>query len=290
MNVIVKLQGGLGNQMFQYAMGRCLSCTKALDLKLDISFFEDHPERKYELNNFDIVQRIANTEESDKLKNSDSKRLNRIKQRYLGSPQVFVQESSLMFDPQYLAIMHSAYLDGYWQSEKYFRQIENVIRQELKVSTPPSAANRALLDEIESVNAVSLHVRRGDYEEDPVINQVHGTCSLNYYEEAASLIVEKVSQPVFYVFSDDIPWAKDNLNLGHNFQFVSINNGENAHEDLRLMYSCKHHIIANSTLSWWGAWLNPNPDKIVVAPQKWFNDPELNLQSKTIVPESWIRL
>jgi hypothetical protein len=259
-------------------------------LKLDLSFFENHPDRKYSLDHFNITADIASQRESDRLRQRDGQRLNRIRQQYFGRPKVVVNEKSLLFDPRYLAIKSPACLDGYWQSESYFRPIEPLIRQEFKVRTPPSASNRTLIDEIKSVNAVSLHVRRGDYEKDPVINEVHGTCPPEYYLEATRMIAKKLTGPVFYVFSDDIAWAKEHIRCDGDFRFVSANNAEYAHEDLRLMYSCQHNITANSTFSWWGAWLNPNPEKIVIAPQKWFNDPQLNEESKTIVPESWTRI
>jgi hypothetical protein len=137
-------------------------------------------------------------------------------------------------------------------------------------------------------SAVSIHVRRGDYVSDAGTNRFHGTCSVDYYHDAVDRISGFAPASHFFVFSDGIDWAKENLRLRQPVTYVDFNDGEKNYEDLRLMSLCKHHIIANSSFSWWGAWLNPNPDKIVIAPKKWFNDPSINTDD--LIPNSWLRL
>jgi hypothetical protein len=176
------------------------------------------------------------------------------------------------------------YLAGCWQSERYFKDIEDVIRREFTVKIKPDANNERTTALINSVNAVSLHIRRDDY----VTNQRHGTCALAYYQQAVEIISRKVSSPYFFVFCDDILWAKENLKLKYPTVFISHNDAAKDFEDLRLMTQCSHHITANSTFSWWGAWLNKKYDKIVIAPGKWFNDEGIN--TKDLIPEGWIRI
>jgi hypothetical protein len=139
--------------------------------------------------------------------------------------------------------------------------------------------------EISAANAVSLHIRRGDYVSNAKFNAAHGTCDLDYYARAAAFVAERVGDPVIYAFSDDPAWVAENLKLPFEMRFVDHNDGSTAHEDLRLMATCKHHIIANSSFSWWGAWLNPLKDKVVAAPTQWFADPAKS--NPDILPQSW---
>ncbi|MBS1565210.1 MAG: alpha-1,2-fucosyltransferase, partial [Bacteroidetes bacterium] len=152
----------------------------------------------------------------------------------------------------------------------------------------PSLANKAVLERVEKTNAVSLHIRRGDYVTVAHTNQLHGTCSIDYYQRAAELIADVSPDPVFYIFSDDIAWVRENLQLPFPIVFVEGNDEAHAYEDMRLMSRCRHHILANSSFSWWGAWLNGRPDKIVVAPQKWMNND--SIVPKDLIPVSWKRL
>ncbi|MDD2505652.1 MAG: alpha-1,2-fucosyltransferase, partial [Bacilli bacterium] len=133
----------------------------------------------------------------------------------------------------------------------------------------------------------SLHVRRGDYVLNSTTNKVHGTCGINYYNKAIDIVTKENPEAVFFVFSDDCDWARNNLKINHEKYFIDFNGKENCHEDIRLMSLCKHNIIANSSFSWWGAWLNNNKNKIVVAPKKWFN---VKINTKDLVPENWIKI
>jgi hypothetical protein len=188
------------------------------------------------------------------------------------------------FDSEALA-RAGTYLEGYWQSERYFQDIEPTIREELQFANAPDPENAALLDDIAGRPAISLHVRRGDYLL-PKHQLMYAGCSLEYYRNAVDFIAASANiDPVVYVFSDDTEWARDSLQLKAHTRIVSHNGVERAHEDLRLMSACRHHIIANSTFSWWGAWLNASPDKIVVAPKTWTLDPAI--YNPDILPASW---
>jgi len=288
--VITKLFGGLGNQMFQYACGRALSLKNKSELKLDLSFFENQSFREYGLHHFPVVENIAGAREIDRLRKRHNAKLNKLKRRLFNAKPYFVHEKDLESNPNYLKTQHDVYIDGYWQSEKYFTDFSAQIKKDFRVKTPPSSENKNMLAVIESCRAISLHIRRGDIAIKGPLNEIHGTCSMDYYQKAADLIASETSNPVFFIFSDDILWARQHLNLNHSTRFVGINDGHSAFEDLRLMYHCDHHIIANSTFSWWGAWLNDKSGKITVAPEVWFADTELNRQSASIIPSNWIRI
>jgi hypothetical protein len=180
------------------------------------------------------------------------------------------------------------YLEGYWGSEKYFKDIEAIIRRELTVKTEPSPINRAMAEHICQAPAVSIHIRRGDFISNPITQKFHGVCSLEYYSKAADMIAGMVERPHFFVFSDDPQWAQDNLKLEYPITFVTHNSMDEDYEDLRLMSLCKYHIIANSTFSWWGAWLSRASDKIVYAPRYWLNDSSLN--TSDVIPNGWIKI
>ena len=287
--IVVKLKGGLGNQLFQYAMGRVLAKKNGVPFKMDISFFENYEWHEYSLDPFSIQKNIATKKEVEKLNSSNIGFLGKIKKRILGAGKpVVYNENSLAYNADYLNISDPAYLDGYWQCEKYFESEAELIQKEFRVAIPPSKLNADLLQKIKTTEAISLHIRRGNYVNVDVVNKVHGTCSMEYYEQAIKLVAEKSKQPCFYIFSDDIPWAKENLLMPYDHVFVDINDDKTDYEDMRLMYNCRHSILANSTFSWWGAWLNNNPGKIVIAPKKWFNDPAL--AAEDLVPSRWIRI
>jgi hypothetical protein len=287
--VITKLFGGIGNQMFQYAFGRTLALKNNCALKLNLSFFENSDSRAFSLPHFSTVLDSATPSEIEQIIQKRSSKLNELTRKVLKSRPYVIYEKTLEFDPQNLETQKDVYVDGYWQSEKYFIRSSNQIREDFKIRTAPSAENAAMLRQIKSTTAISLHVRRGDFLDND-LNKIHGTCSIDYYQRAEDLLFKQVTNPIFFIFSDDINWVRENIKLQHDPVVVDINDEKTAYEDLRLMSACRHHVVANSSFSWWGAWLNPHPGKIVIAPKKWFNDPELNRQSQTIVPESWIRL
>ncbi|MBU4289010.1 MAG: alpha-1,2-fucosyltransferase [Proteobacteria bacterium] len=287
--IIVRLIGGLGNQLFQYALARRLSLLHDVPLKLDISQFETYKLRRYSLNVFNIIEDYATEGDIVRIKEKGFASFRRLTEKLLPYyKRSYIHERSFHFDPNILKSSKDVYLEGYWQSERYFKYIEDIICREFTVKIKPDAINERTTEHINTVNAVSLHIRRVDYISNAAIYQFHGTCTLAYYQQAVEIISQKVSSPHFFVFSDDILWAKENLMLTYPTIFISHNNATKDFEDLRLMIQCKHHIIANSSFSWWGAWLNNNPDKIVIAPKKWFNDESID--TKDLLPEEWIRI
>lgn len=288
--IIVQIAGGLGNQLFQYAFGRTLALRNGCELKLDLSIFENYEWHEYSLKPFNIKEEIASQKECEILRGQNLPLYKRIQRKLFDTQPTFIHEHTLLFDPKYLEVKNPAYLSGYWQSERYFSEFKEKIFSEFNIHVKPSAANQSLIDQIRSCNAISLHLRRGNFIKDESVNKKHGTTSINYYMEAINFICTKIINPVFFIFSDDILWAKENINLNFQSVFVDINSDKTDYEDLRLMSSCQHHILANSTFSWWGAWLNPSPDKIVIAPKIWFADKDFNLQTRDLIPGTWIRI
>ena len=291
--IISQLIGGLGNQLFQYAAGRRLAYAQGVELKLDISNLSNSTYRTirhYELAPFRIKQSFATAKELEKFRPPQSmmsRMLNRVARRKMQSPVSYIREAHFHFDPLILELPDGVYLDGYWQSDQYFSDITETIRNEAVVTEPLAGRNAEIAQIINGCEAVSLHIRRGDYIADPVVNQVHGTCGLDYYARAVEYVAGRVSRPVFFLFSDDPAWVHKNLSLAHPLYIVDHNDIAHGYEDMRLMSLCRHHIIANSSFSWWGAWLNPKKDKIVIAPSRWFN---CDIQSSDIIPGSWVRI
>jgi len=214
--------------------------------------------------------------------------------RLLARPEArCLRANRLIIEPhfQYFCGIKSApsscYLKGYWQSERYFSAVADAIRTDFTFRLPMSEENSRLAEAIGAVNAVSLHVRRGDYLSNPHTLSVHGVCSIEYYVRAIRYIVDRVSDPVFFVFSDDLDWVKTALRINYPCHFVDHNRGRESYNDMRLMSLCSHHVLANSSFSWWGAWLNPSESKIVVAPSQWFAKP---VDVTDLLPEGWVRL
>lgn len=289
--IITKLIGGLGNQMFQYAIGRNLAHTNNTELKLDITGYEKQAGitlRKYMLHVFNIQETLASKSEINKLKKNSLiwKFVRKINPYFKNNS--YIEEKCFHFDPNILDISDNVYLNGSWQSEKYFSDISDIIRREFTLKNNPNKTSDQILTTIDSVNSVSLHIRRGDYVSNPLASQILGLLSLDYYENALAFITKKVKNAQVFVFSDDIVWAKKNLKTTLPISFIDHNNENMDSEDLRLMIHCKHHIIANSSFSWWGAWLSDNSQKIVVAPKRWFSNP--NLDTKDLIPQDWIIL
>ena len=269
--VVSRLIGGLGNQMFQYAAGRSLAVANGCDFQLDVSGYKDYTlHNGFELDLFNIHATVATDEEISSLVSVQS-RFSRFMSTRLGlSNQSHFVEKSFSFDRDIFNIRHSVYIDGYWQSYKYFESIALPLRTEFTPKNPLSDLNFCIAQQISKVNAVSLHIRRGDYISNPVTNKVHGFLGIRYYEDAIRMILNKVSDPCFFVFSDDMDWARDNFQFISDVTFIEHNRGKKSYEDMRLMSLCKHHIVANSSFSWWGAWLGQNPNKIVLYPERWF--------------------
>lgn len=289
--IIVKLKGGLGNQFFQYAVGRHLAEIHRTVLKMDISFFRTYELHTYSVWPFNIQENFASPEEVAALMFRRQGIAERIIRRVLRKPPkpapTYIREKYFHFDPEILKLPDNIYLDGYWQSEKYFADIAGIIRQEFTIKTPPAGKDKELGERIASCESVNLHIRRGSYLLPPY-NSVHGTCSSDYYFRCAEYLAQTIKHLHFFIFSDEPEWARDNLKLSYPSTLVDHNGADKDYEDLRLMSQCKHHIIANSTFSWWGAWLNQNPEKIVLASKRWFKSDDHN--PKDLIPDEWIRV
>lgn len=286
MTVIIKLQGGLGNQMFQYAIGKNLEQRNNTDFKLDVTAFKDDPQREYALGCFNVVQKFATQKEiSNFLKYRTRKgRIWFWYNRLIADKTRYVQERQFNFDPMIFTLKKPVYLDGYWQTERYFKEIEGVIRKDFTLKNKPSFETENWIEKVAKYNSISIHIRRGDYVHNPKTNQFHGVCSSEYYNDAINLISQKIDEPVFFIFSDDVDWVKENFKIGHPVFYVS-NKMIPDYEELHIMSKCKNNIIANSSFSWWGAWLNENPRKIVIAPKKWFVTKKMN--TVDLIPENW---
>jgi hypothetical protein len=288
--IISRLSGGLGNQMFQYAAGRRLALARRTELKLDLSLLDDPRRvrtlRSYELDAYPICAELATAEELA-LALARRRSLGARIARRLGRRSAAI-ERHFHFDPEVRDLPDDTCLEGYWQSERYFKDVATFVRRELTLERPAAGRNALMLERIQTCNAVSLHVRRGDYVTDPEANATHGLCPPGYYRDAARYVSERVADPVYFLFSDDPEWTRSHLDLPGETVVVDHNGPESGCEDLRLMSRCRHHVIANSTFSWWGAWLDPDPDKLVIAPKQWFQDGARD--SADLVPESWIRL
>jgi hypothetical protein len=305
--VIVQLLGGLGNQMFQYAFGRSLSNRFNTELKLDISLLNNSKDevitkRLFELSNFNICSEIVTEDEIQIFSHSNNLFYNTLVwlknitqgESIFGKiifktvksilPFQVITETPCIKRP--IRKKRHNYIIGYWQDEDYFIEIENVIRNEFSFKKPPSGANIDYLNVINGSNSVGVHIRKGDYISITENQKIFNNIEIDYYIKAETIIREKLENPHFFIFTDDIKWARDNYPIKDHF--LISHNKNNPIEDLRLFSACKHQIIANSSFSWWGAWLNQNTSKIIVAPKIWFIDSK-NKNAK-IVPKGWIRI
>lgn len=286
--IITKLIGGLGNQLFQYAAGRRLAYINNTNLKLDLSWYKNvdggkATSRAYGLGEFNIIaENFASLEEIGRFKKNKIYTI--LEKLNLYHRDSFTKERQFNLNPEVLNLSDNNYIQGHWQSEKYFKDIEDIIRKEFTLKKSVINEYGKLIDE---TNSVSIHIRRGDYVTDKKTRDFYETCTLNYYHTAIKKIIDNVISPHFFIFSDDMGWVKDNLIVGYPLIFVS-NSQSKDYEELALTSRCKHNIIANSSFSWWGAWLNNNPNKIIIAPQKWFKNPSINTED--LIPESWIKI
>ncbi len=294
--ITIKLVGGLGNQLFQYAFGRALATKQNTELVLDHTtyttwqFQTNDAVRNFKLDHFNIKARLI-TETESLAQHTFKKRLLRKIKRKIFPHQAYI------FNPQYFSVQNDSYLEGFWQSEKYFSPIADEIRKELTLKTPLTTQATSLRNTIKtSTPAISLHVRRGDYANNPSISKRFGMCDIEYYKKALALLTEKLGTYSVFIFSDDIEWAKEHLPqilpLGVQDHYMSrpdpADYGKFDYEEIILMSSCDHHIIANSSFSWWGAWLNPNNKKIVIAPKQWIADKRV--KTRDVIPSNWIQI
>jgi hypothetical protein len=290
--IITRIIGGLGNQMFQYAAACALAARKGTTVRLDITDFQGYPlHQGFELSRvFNVSADIAEREHIRAVLGwyANPRVLKLVRRRRLAwlRTKRLVLEPHSHYWPGINDVPDSCYIEGYWQSEKYFSDAAATIRREFTFVGDLNRANEACAARIISSNSVSLHVRRGDYASNPITLAKHGLLPIEYYRRAVHFIAERVENPQFFVFSDDTQWVKASLQLAYPCHYVDFNTGADSYMDMRLMSMCKHHIVANSSFSWWGAWLNPRTDKIVVAPQRWF----VARDSGDLVPGDWIRL
>lgn len=286
--VIIKLDGGLGNQMFQWALARTIQEVADVDVYLDMSYFSKSYARPYQLNIFQFEPNFVQDYEI-KFKLNLIWKLRKFLNgmRFMGIK--LLSEQGFNFDKNMInKVQPDTYIIGFFQSEQYFNFVKGRIRDDFRFKYLPDEENRRIITNINKTTSVSLHIRRGDYVEKEYYQNLYTPCTLDYYKRAVDYIAQKHPNPTLFVFSDDIRWARLNLKLPYETFFVENNRGKKSYEDLRLMSMCKHNIIANSSFSWWGAWLNNFPEKIVVAPKKWFNDDSI-IQTD-IIPQEWIKL
>jgi hypothetical protein len=286
--ITFQAQGGLGNQLFQYAAARRLAIRHDCQLVVDHHWFS-HPRRgetprSLELNRYSVVMRLATTFELLRLTPLRS-RWGRLLKPLM--PMNLVREQACGVNREALSAPLNSYLSGFWQSEAYFADIREQLLQELTPIEPPGPDDLATIDRIQNGEAISVHVRRGDYVSLASASAYHGLCTLDYYRKAIAYAAERVSSPTLFVFSDDPEWTKANLRSPFPTYYVDHNAPDRAFQDLRLMSLCRHHILANSSFSWWGAWLSSSTDGLVIAPERWY---AIDRPTPDLIPSRWIRI
>ncbi len=288
--IIVRLSGGLGNQMFQYATGRSIAINQGCELYIDPSFFDKSVLRRFSLNNMNIKVKYASKTELDFFKPNYLQSL--LRKIGLAQSAEYIIDREEGYNEGLKSLKNSKhyYFEGCWQSYKYFEEFREYLLEDFVPIHEPSDHDKKVLGFINAHNTCSLHVRRGDYVSNTKTNTVHGTCGVEYYHRAIEMLLSKYQDLKFVVFSDDIVWAKENLILNDQALFVDHNNSDTAHLDLMLMSSCNHNIIANSTFSWWGAWLNTNQNKVVCCPRNWFADEKFQIKAVHLLPCEWTKL
>lgn len=288
--IVVRLLGGLGNQMFQYAAGRALAERTGGELLFDVADFDALPDRAYALGPYPVRGRVADAGELAAFPPRTAGRLARWARRAVRvlrpGPQRFVEPHS-HYTPAFERLRGDVYLDGYWQSERYFAPVADAVRTELTLPGPLPDPARAAADAIRASEAVSVHVRRGDYVTNPTFAATHGALEPAYHRKAAARVAEGLAEPAFFVFSDEPDWVRAHLDLGAPFTVVE---GGSPQADLHLMSLCRRHAVANSSFSWWGAWLCAHPDKRVVAPRRWFGPARAGRGTSDLLPVGWERV
>lgn len=280
--VFVRVWEGLGNQLFQYAYARALALRTGQKVYLDISAYKGNGKhvRQYGLCHFRIRLETRNCGNIFPLVNDD--RYYMAGSQYPRSlPVKFIREDNCCFNSDFCSLGGFTYVKGWFQNENYFKEFEQTIRKEIypkeRIRIPKEI--RSILG---SKNTVSVHIRRGDFKKD------HNVLPVSYYEKAKCCISDLVDKPYYLIFSDDISWVKQNMDFGSRCFFMEDTRLFKDYEELMIMSRCRHNVIANSTFSWWGAWLNAYEEKIVIAPKKWFL--RSSRTDADIVPDDWIKL
>ena len=279
--IIIKIKGGLGNQLFQYAVGRALALHHRSPLKLDLTIFKTYKLHRYLLDQFAIQADIATEDEIIKLKGRNNVLFSALRKAGLVKRKSYLKEKRSSYFDASVFKNDDVYLDGYWQNELYFSDIREELLRDLTSISSMSDLGVVYMEGIKKRNSVSLHVRRGNYLNLKNFNVL----DIDYYMKAVEYIRKNVEKPTFYIFSDDLEWCKNSLGFLDNCIFVDSTKTEI--DDLKLMSFCKHNIIANSSFSWWGAWLNQNCKKTVIAPKGWLlNDPG----SSNVILSDWVKM
>lgn len=302
--IITRLTGGLGNQMFQYAAGLALAERRRTVLKLDVSWFREYAEyeahNRYALSCLNITEQFATQEELDRVRGisltrterwsvalAQSLRLRRYVERHAAGG-CWYRQPMHAFRPEVLDLPDNTYLDGMFQSEKFFSAAANLLRLHFSFRYPPEPAVAEMAQRIASRPSVAVHFRRGDYVRNSDFTRGIGVLDLDYYKRALALVYERSPEATLFIFSDDIDAVAREFTPPGPHVFVRCVQPWHAHDKIRLMALCEHAVIANSTFSWWAAWLNRDPGKLVVAPEPWFANPATN--SEEILPATWVRL
>jgi hypothetical protein len=294
--VITKLSGGLGNQMFQYAAGKALATKWNEQLLIDTSLFSvqyaNVDKRAYALHIFKNIKPVFSKTFLSGGFYMHSRWDNRIRKIFGARPRKVLREEAHSFNPFFDEIAAPVLLEGYWQTEKYFKPFEDIIRHDFEFSGfEESDKNNPILKDILMNESVSVHVRRGDYVKYGTENKFYGVCDIAYFQKAIQYFLPTTNNLKFYFFSEDAEWIESNLMRSElSASIVTGNYGDESWKDMYLMSQCKHHIIANSSFSWWGAWLNNNPGKKVVSPAKWFRTDDPFYEPNDVVPGNWVRM
>ena len=274
--IVSKIVGGLGNQLFQYAYGMSIAKKNNTELRVDIRAYPFKSPHVYLLDHL-TATRPANAEFTDSLITTGARKF-----LHLWKPSHIVYTGS-KFEHKYMDVGDNIYLEGYWASENYFKHIRSELLSAISMRRHFTESYSSFDSIIKSSeDSVSIHIRRGDY----LLQGIE--CTPKYYKNALSIISDMCNgEPDLFVFSDDIEWARNNFNgAGYRTTFVG-GYGWDAHQDLSLMRLCRYHITANSTFSWWGAWLSDYKNKVVVTPRKWFKIP---YDYDSLIPQGWIRI
>ncbi|MFH1626573.1 MAG: alpha-1,2-fucosyltransferase [bacterium] len=279
--MIIRLKGGPGNQLFQYAFGRFLSIKNGVGIKYKFLVNEKDSKREYFLGYFNTKVEIATDEEFEKIRfpfGIISKFSEIIKTKIL-------RQFNIGYKPKLLN-KKEGYLEGYWQSYKYLEPIRKELLEEITLKNPIDSKKYNILNKIKKTNSICVNVRRGDYVSNKKNVVEYVTFGMEYYENAFKLIKEKVKSPTLFVFSDDIKWCKNNLKTDIPMVFSDPNIPD--YENFIIAIKCKHNIITNSSFAFWIAWLNQNPNKVVIAPKKWNN--RYTKHYKDLLPPTWIQI
>lgn len=286
--IVVESKGGLGNQMFQYAAGRRLALKNKCKLVVDNSWFGRHnrgeTKRRFDLQHYPTDMRLAKRTELISWRPMRSRW-----SRYLRPVHTLkvLRDAGYNVNSEVLDASDNSYLKGFWQSEKYFYDIRPILLKELNPIIPPGPKDISIIERMENCQSVSLHVRRGDYVTMKEASKYHGTCSIEYYKRAAQYMCERIDSPVLFVFSDDPEWTREHLHFSNETHYICHNAPDLAYQDLRMMTHCKNHILANSSFSWWGAWLSHHTNGLVIAPKIWYAS---GRPTPDLIPDRWIRL